>query len=409
MFWLSLENGGSGKTRFVEMLKDKLEQEKKYDAVCFFDAWKNDLYNEPIKPLFKAMAKDLFYKTIQREAPIAQSTTMLDGIEGGVKNAAKADVVGMISELYNGIVNCIGYDEKKYVESLSSGETVDAMENLHSKLSEAIGTNHFLVIIDELDRCKPQFTLRLLEAVKHLFNIKGITYVFSLDISQLRYTINREYGANFDSVRYLERFFDVISYIPKTSMRVFVKETLETVGLNDLADKYKDHMYMMCHDLELSAREIKQVVTQYKILYDELLVNYHSDNAKLLYFYLVAVRYKKPFLFLKTCEKNNKDENGLFDHLILTTNSVTYECMRTLRENPIINDISLTLTKDGKKEYAIEKIRTFEDAQEGTLKNDESYCGVLYAPELTKKDYIGELRLLRYLMFNMEGVRYDDE
>ena len=40
-----------------------------------------------------------------------------------------------------------------------------------------------IIFIDELDRCKPSYAVQLLERVKHYFNHKRITFVFSISFS----------------------------------------------------------------------------------------------------------------------------------------------------------------------------------------------------------------------------------
>lgn len=43
-----------------------------------------------------------------------------------------------------------------------------------------------VVFIDELDRCKPDYAIRLLERIKHYFGDERITFVLSLNMDELR-------------------------------------------------------------------------------------------------------------------------------------------------------------------------------------------------------------------------------
>ena len=67
--------------------------------------------------------------------------------------------------------------------------------------------NRLVIFIDELDRCKPIFAVRFLEQIKHYIFDDRITFVFSVNLEQLQYTIQHYYGIKFDSCRYLDRFF----------------------------------------------------------------------------------------------------------------------------------------------------------------------------------------------------------
>ncbi|WP_365935520.1 P-loop NTPase fold protein [uncultured Lactobacillus sp.] len=91
----------------------------------------------------------------------------------------------------------------------------DPEEEFNAALSSLIPDNERLVIfIDELDRCRPTYAVKLHERVQHFFDNEKITFVFSVNLLELRNTIKKFYGANFDGDRYLDRFFDVIIPIP---------------------------------------------------------------------------------------------------------------------------------------------------------------------------------------------------
>lgn len=64
------------------------------------------------------------------------------------------------------------------------------------------------VLVDELDRCRPTYALRLLESVKHLFETDGVVFIIATDTEQLSESVRAVYGDNFDSKKYLRRFFD---------------------------------------------------------------------------------------------------------------------------------------------------------------------------------------------------------
>ena len=65
------------------------------------------------------------------------------------------------------------------------------------------------VFVDELDRCRPDFAIALLEGLKHIFGIDGVCFVVSVNLSQLSESVKAVYGAGFEGYGYLERFFDM--------------------------------------------------------------------------------------------------------------------------------------------------------------------------------------------------------
>ena len=69
------------------------------------------------------------------------------------------------------------------------------------------GQGPLVIIIDELDRCRPLFALSLLERVKHLFLVEGVSFVFVTNMPQIEAVVAGTYGANTDAKIYLEKFF----------------------------------------------------------------------------------------------------------------------------------------------------------------------------------------------------------
>lgn len=76
-----------------------------------------------------------------------------------------------------------------------------------------------VIFIDELDRCRPNFAIEMLERIKHYFDDDRIIFVASVNREQLIHSISKYYGVNFDSTGYLDKFFDRNVYLPKIDTR----------------------------------------------------------------------------------------------------------------------------------------------------------------------------------------------
>lgn len=72
----------------------------------------------------------------------------------------------------------------------------------------------FFIFIDELDRCRPDYAIRLLEGMKHLFNARGVCFVVSTNLKQLSSSVKAVYGSEFDAYRYLKKFFSFEYSLP---------------------------------------------------------------------------------------------------------------------------------------------------------------------------------------------------
>lgn len=174
---------------------------KPYVSV-YYDAWENDNDNDPVLSLVYAILQKTStdYSFTSRNY-LTAGAAILDSFLG-------TDWANVIEALKGD--NPLNEIEK----SRTVGKKVN--EFLESLLPER--GDRLIVFIDELDRCSPGYAVRLLERIKHYFENDKITFVFSVNINELQYTIKKYYGDDFDGARYLDRFFDLRVQIPKVDL-----------------------------------------------------------------------------------------------------------------------------------------------------------------------------------------------
>jgi predicted KAP-like P-loop ATPase len=86
--------------------------------------------------------------------------------------------------------------EKAVSELLNTfQETVASTSAFQKKLAELAKASNgtLVVIIDELDRCRPDFALALLERVKHLFDVEGVAFLLFVHTPALNSAIANRY------------------------------------------------------------------------------------------------------------------------------------------------------------------------------------------------------------------------
>ena len=292
---------GTGKTEFAKIFRNlltdkeikhcsedyaKIIKENRYnnegeDEVIYFNAWQNDFFDDPLIP-FSRMLIERVCKNHQTEYQEAdkQFTSYLRMLRNA-KNDEPED-------------NNDNLPLDKRIEKLN-----DALQACISEKNQ----KKVVVQVDELDRCKPTFAIQLLEIVKHLFNVKGLVFMFFLDIKELRHCVKTVYGNEFDAVGYLERFFDYTSMLPKGN---------EEKLFNKFADEYelpKDRAeyYDLCRLFKLTPREIKGLCSSFYYLNKYHLTDYPS-KARLLYFYILLLKYKYP---AEVQDIDSIDEKGI--------------------------------------------------------------------------------------------------
>ncbi|MFZ6873569.1 KAP family P-loop NTPase fold protein [Undibacterium sp. Di27W] len=255
---------GYGKTFMLERWKKELSF-KNYPAV-YFDAWKNDFTTDPLIAFIAEL--DLGLAEYFKRVPIGKKlyASAFGKLKKIIKPASQVLVsagakhlVGMsvekISEMFSDNDTdeiSVDADEKEGIEKSfestkkSLEQAVDnalkehrntktAIKEFKEKLTlliEALSDQPLVqlpvfIFIDELDRCRPNYAIELLEGIKHLFGVKGIYFVVATNIAQLSESVKAIYGAGFDGERYLKRFFDLEYLLPEPSSFVYAQHLLK--------------------------------------------------------------------------------------------------------------------------------------------------------------------------------------
>lgn len=156
-----------------------------------------------------------------------------------------------------------GPNIEKIKKLLASHSCMDAKKesfDLFTKINEFLEQlnlekgNRLVIFIDELDRCKPTFAVKFLERIKHYFEHPDITFVFSVNMSELANTIQNYYGKDFDAGRYLNRFFDYTFHLTEISMDEYYREQ----GIDDDRLYYDKTIKAVIKTLHLELREVSR-------------------------------------------------------------------------------------------------------------------------------------------------------
>lgn len=90
-----------------------------------------------------------------------------------------------------------------------------------------------IIIVDELDRCRPTYAIKLLEEIKHLFDVPGLVFVFGLFEQQLARSISGAYGPNFDGSTYLRRFINRTYSLVSPNLGPLISMLFVRTGIED--------------------------------------------------------------------------------------------------------------------------------------------------------------------------------
>lgn len=246
----------------------------------YFDAWEHDNDSDPIGSL--AYELSLCGNGVNTEGiEIAGIITAL------IKSKENLDLYNIISKDY-------------YVEEVKKEKNIK--KNIEKKIDDIIGevSERIIIFVDELDRCNPEYAVRLLERVKHYFNHEKIIFVFVINLEQIQHTIKAYYGEGFNANKYLDKLFDFEIKMPEIDYSSYLREwTLPEIKsmpmiLRELTKNFK-----------FSIREINKFIEQINHIADKI-EDFGFQGAELDIF---LAHYIIPFLCgMKIYDRSSYDE-----------------------------------------------------------------------------------------------------
>ena len=334
---------GTGKSRFFSMFKNYLngyleenttiaEHKQEYNVILY-NAWDYDYWGDAMEPLMDCLMRSTSFteSNAQRESEVL--TDSLLSAAGKIMKATAFfagrkilgdEIVDLIKEIIDKTFESYKQSEEQINPFAALKQRTDAYEDFKGSLSDIIELSgqRFVILIDELDRCKPTFAIQTLELAKHLFDVKGMIFVFALDVKQLSCSIKTIYGAEMDAEGYLCRFFNYIGKMPLPDITCYVKRSLEKTYDNVL-DDLTSSMYEICLLFNLSLRDIDTLIQNYHIMNTVFLKKYPNE-AHVLYFFLLTLKYKDIILFDAIFKKATHMDFNKYS-------SPTLKCTETLK------------------------------------------------------------------------------
>jgi KAP family P-loop domain len=277
---------GSGKTTFLKMWQVKLGEA---GHLCLYlNAWKNDFVQDPLIAVVGELSiaiqeqaqdqldKDNVRKTIEKIEKTARSI-----VRRLIPVGAKLATFGLLdidSAMEREISAATGVIAENLVQDYDKGKSdiKNFREDLEFLAKEIQSPDSkpvkIVIIIDELDRCRPTYAVQLLERIKHLFDVEGVVFILGIDRTQLGHSIKALYGSGFDATGYLKRFIDIDYRLPEPSLGSYCSYLFERFGISSLLSKRQQNL----HDLKMylgylisaanmSLRDQEQIISRLRV------------------------------------------------------------------------------------------------------------------------------------------------
>lgn len=223
----SLDSSDENLTEVRECMKKCLKHDtlRNYLPV-YYDAWSNDNDTDPVLSIIFKMLQDID----DLEDYEVNDKSCWDMVTHGLEILTRSFGGPPVKAFLDSVKG------KNLLEEIKKSKEADqVLKQLFDTLLEKQPADTRIVFfIDELDRCCPNFAVRLLERIKHYFLHEKVIFVVSVNMSELQHTIKRHYGNDFNADKYLRRFFDFTIPLPPADMRKYY----ETINFKDNEAKY---------------------------------------------------------------------------------------------------------------------------------------------------------------------------
>jgi len=315
---------GTGKTTFLKMWQVYLENNKIYSV--YFNAWESDINDDVLISLIGEIQLHLTNSSLDKKNKIKATKHLEEAkkvgyniVKKGLPIAIKLATQGLLDfskTTEDSLASMTEeFTKEQFLEYENSKKSLqkfkDSLENFSKEISDS---GPLVFIVDELDRCRPDYAVKVLEKIKHLFSINNIVFVLGVDKKQLGFSIKKLYGDDTNTNGYLSRFIDFDYNLPKPDRKSFIEFTIGRHNLEDFFSSRlefpnlvndKENIINMLNELfilfNFSLRDIEHVISQLTIVIKVTKKNEYLHPVFLCY--LLTIRKKDLSLYKKVIER----------------------------------------------------------------------------------------------------------
>lgn len=214
---------GSGKTWILDALESQLSSDEY--LIFHYNAWENDFYEEPLVALLSVMLESL--RQIKKVKEIGSRANVVSS-----SILALSKIVGVITEKKLGVnlsdtLDAIKNTNAAWHDAVLTDDDfntllplANALKQVRKVLSELNSDFKIILVVDELDRCLPEYAIKVLERLHHVCNKMQVFQIISIDKFNLADSICKVFGKNFSNPSsqhnvmqfadsYLQKFIDI--------------------------------------------------------------------------------------------------------------------------------------------------------------------------------------------------------
>ena len=235
---------GGGKTFFIDLWGKHLE--KKEFKILKYNAWENDIADNPFMSFiacFKGLGLDeLTWKELLSSATDVITDELLSN--KNILGLAVSQMIDSFGERSTPWIKKIVRNTKRTYKKIISEAQMKSLfyqqvqaevkkkkqiEELKKTIIKIMNEKKLVIFIDDLDRCNPQYAIKFLEYIKHIFDIPNCIFVLVVDEEQLKSSIEIIYG-NKNSNDFLSKIIDFKFRLPSSSTCELILHFIDTLS-----------------------------------------------------------------------------------------------------------------------------------------------------------------------------------
>jgi len=224
---------GSGKSFFIQ-LWEKYLLAHKYECITF-NAWENDFTGDPFVTIIGELSLSMEttrsittdaqekFNTVKEYASLITKHLLKSGVKIATGLSLNLEDTGIERAIGEGLSNISDSYLEQYKESKNSvSKFKESLQVFADEIRSSTG-KPLVIFIDELDRCRPDYTIDLLEAIKHFFNTNNIVFVLAVDRKALKNSVASVFSNEIDVDSYLRKFVDISLNLPIRNIEEYTR------------------------------------------------------------------------------------------------------------------------------------------------------------------------------------------
>lgn len=322
---------GVGKTTFIKRWI-RGSDDKKF-SVLYFDAFAHDYMDQPFDALSASLLgilsskidkTDSRYQKIKSSAVDVSKRLAVSGAKLAIRFGTAGLIDGaMIDSIATDISAEAGDLAEKAVEAVLERQAQDkaAFDLFRSnlgKISDLLcsddtddqGQKNVIFVIDELDRCRPDFALGILECLKHFFRADKLHFLLVTNKDVIRKSVEARYGIGDSSEEYLQKFYDFTigfersaeyehNHVSANYSKKIISNLLKGKVDGSRIHSIQSNTAQICRAFNLTLRDAEHIATSLCLAFLSLSDRQFSPSPWLVFLSFFKVKHPSVYTAIK--------------------------------------------------------------------------------------------------------------